>query len=234
MLCRIADLITEVPTAGGMAPRCKEYLFPDDVVPDIIISADRYRVDRYTSGYEMAAYMESGAQFCRGLLEHDGFYLHAAAIELDGKAYLFSGPSGVGKSTHTRLWQEKFGAAVQRFNDDKPALRFLDDTWYAYGTPWCGKDGINLNMKVPIAGICFLVQGNENRIRRLSNQEAVSSILWQTMRRFRDRKYLDLLLDHVGKLVETIPIYELTNRPEPAAAELSYETMRRGAQEAGL
>lgn len=236
MLCKIADLLIEVPEAGGMSPRCQDYLFAGEGEPDITICADKYRANRYADGMgaEMVAYMESASQFCSRLLAFDGFYLHASAVELDGRAYLFSGSSGVGKSTHTRLWQQNFGAAAQVFNDDKPALRRLGGKWFAYGTPWCGKDGINQNKKVPVAGICFLKQGQQNSIRRLSSQEALTKILSQTIHRFKNPARLALLMDHLDKLLREIPVYELTNVPEPAAARLSYETMSRGAAEAGL
>ena len=160
--------------------------------------------------------------------------LHASAIEVDGKAYLFSGPSGVGKSTHTGLWKQMLGEGARIFNDDKPALRYMDGVWYAYGTPWCGKDGININLKVPVAGICFLKRGEENSIRRLTKQEASFSVVAQTVRRFRNEELLDRMLALVEQLTGDIPIYELTNRPELEAARLSFETMRRGAKEANL
>ena len=234
MLCKIADLLIEVPAAGGMSPRCWEYLTNETGSADIVIRADRYKMDRYPyQNEEIAAYMESCVQFCSQLLKYDGLYLHASAIALDGKAYLFSGPSGMGKSTHTRLWQSIFPDA-RVFNDDKPALRCLDGQWFAYGTPWCGKDGININMKVPLGGICFLRRGEENSIRRLSSVEAATRILSQTTRRFKTVERLDLLLSHVDKLVAKIPVYELHCLPDADAARLSYETMRQGAEEAGL
>ena len=234
MLCRIADLLIEVPEAGGMAPRCREYLTNETGSADILIRADRYKMDRYPyQNEEIAAYMESCVQFCSQLLKYDGLYLHASAIERDGRAYLFSGPSGMGKSTHTRLWQSIFPDA-QVFNDDKPALRHLDGQWFAYGTPWCGKDGININRKVPLGGICFLRRGTENTIRRLSPMEAATRIISQTTRRFKTVERLDLLLSHIDKLVATIPVYELFCLPDADAARLSYETMRQGAEEIGL
>ena len=234
MLCKIADLIIEVPAAGGLAPRCSEYLWHGDGQPDIIIRQEDYRPEAYdpAAGEDMVAYMESAVQFCTYLLRFDGLYLHASAVEMDGQAYLFSGPCGMGKSTHTRLWQQTFGPAAQIFNDDKPAMRLWDGKWFAYGTPWCGKDGINQNKKVPLAGICFLKQAPQNRIRRLTCQEAMTRVISQTLRKFNKMESLDLMLRHVDKLVRQIPIYELENRPEPAAAQLSYETMRRGGQEA--
>ena len=77
-------------------------------------------------------------------------------------------------------------------------------------------------------------QSKENRIRRLSASEAVERIIWQTIYRFKAEENLDLMLRQVDRLVREIPIYELENRPEPEAARMSYETMRRGAEEAGL
>ena len=118
---------------------------------------------------------------------------------------------------------------------DKPLIRRAPDgRFWAYGTPWCGKDGINQNKKLPLAGICFMKQAKENKIRPLSQPEAVQNIISQTIRQFYLVKDLDLMLTQVGKLVKSVPVFELENRPEPEAARLSYETMRRAAEELGL
>lgn len=164
---------------------------------------------------------------------YNGLMLHASAAALGGRACLFSGPCGRGKSTHTRLWQQTFGEAVQVFNDDKPALRRLDGCWYAYGMPWCGKDGINLNQKWPLGGICFLEKSQENRIRRLPAAEALPLILAQTTYRLQPHS-MELLLASLDSLLREIPVFLLENRPEEAAARLSFETMRRAAEEEGL
>ena len=235
MLCKIADLLVEVPDSGDMAARCKNYLYDGDATPDIVIREELYELDRWQPLPDDAAiYMESGMYFYFFLLAHSGMMLHSSAVELDGKAYLFSGDSGTGKSTHTRLWQQVFGERAQIFNDDKPALRHIDGKWYAYGTPWCGKDGINQNKKLPLAGICFLKQAKENKIRRLNAKEVLSRVMAQTLFRFKSVGSLDLLLATVDKLVREIPVFELENRPEPEAAQLSYETMCRTAEEEGL
>ena len=236
MICRIADLIVDIPASGSLAPRCTEYLCDDMTSTDVIIRTELYNGEKYPKNMteEMVEYMESGWQFYFQLLRQNGIYLHSSAIAYQGKAFLFSGNPGAGKSTHTRLWQSVFGEEACVFNDDKPALRFLDGTWYAYGTPWCGKDGINRNMKVPVAGICFMKQAQENKIRRLSPLEAAQRIIAQTMSKFKMEESLDLMLGYVNNLVKTIPVFELENRPEPEAAMMSYETMRRAAEEMGL
>ena len=210
----------------GLSPRCREYLTEDDNVPDIVIDAKDYRTNFWAvDDFQQACYMESARIFYGKLLHFDGLYLHASAVEYKGRAYLFSGPSTVGKSTHTRLWQQLLGTDAQIFNDDKPALRLLDGQWFAYGTPWCGKDGINQNKKIPLAGICFLKQAKHNCIRKLSVTDAVSSIIWQTIHRMSRKEEMDLLLNHVDKLVRAIPVYELECLPDTAAAQLSFETM---------
>lgn len=235
MLCKIADLLVEVPDVGDMYRRCEPYRYQETAEPDIVIREDRFLPDNWPGLPEKdLPYMESGAVFFFELLRKGGMMLHSSAVEMDGKAYLFSGYCGAGKSTHTRLWQSTFGEKAQVFNDDKPALRCLGGTWYAYGAPWCGKDGINQNKKVPLAGICFLKQAKENKIRRLTQKEALSRLFAQTTYKFRKVENLDLMLQQVGNLVQRIPVFELENRPEPEAAMLSYETMRNAAQEEGL
>ena len=219
-----------------MASRCREYLYTGDAAADIVIHASDYRADRYPTACseEIVAYMESGTQFHRQLLNFDGMFLHSSVVVMEGKAYLFSGHSTAGKSTHTRLWQQVFGPAARVINDDKPALRRIDGVWYAYGTPWCGKDGINLNERAPVAGVCFMKKAAENRIRRLNSLEAMQKIMTQTIYKFKCVERLDLMLASLDDFLRTIPVYELENRPEPEAARLSYETMRAGAEEAGL
>lgn len=233
MRCKVADLIVEVPVAGGLDSRCKEYICDEKFGADIIIRTELYRRDRYNVSLsdETLAYMESAYQFYLELVKFDGFYLHSSAVVRDGKAYLFSGPSGTGKSTHTRLWQSVFGEEAYVINDDKPALRRLDGIWYAYGTPWCGKDGINMNRKVPLAGICFLKQAKENKIRRLDEFEAMHKIMTQTIHRFKDKEHRDAFLSSLDLLIKEVPVYELENLPVSDAAQLSYETMSAGAME---
>lgn len=234
--CKIADLITEIPAAGGIASRCGDYIWNGEESTDIIIRAEIYKKEKYHSETSemMVAYLESARQFYSHLLNYNGFYLHASTIVKDNRAYLFSGPSGVGKSTHTKLWQQLFGEEVRVINDDKPALRYVDGRWYAYGTPWCGKDGININEKAPLAGVCFLKRGEENKISRMTKFEAMQRVLGQTIYKLKNEEQLDKLIKSLESFLKKIPVYELENLPEISAAQLSYETMSRGAEEAGL
>lgn len=236
MHCKIADLIVNVPETEGLAFRCQDYKCDEVEGADVSIRTALYRRGKYSQNFgdENIAYMESAYQFYLQLIHYDGFYLHSSAVVREGRVYLFSGPCRVGKSTHTRLWQKAFGEEAYVINDDKPALRRMGDTWYAYGTPWCGKDGINKNEKAPLAGVCFLKQGKENKIRRLSALEAMQKILGQTIYKFDESGKLDKLLKSLESFLAEIPVFELENIPEVSAAELSYETMSKAAKEARL
>lgn len=236
MICKIAELIVDVPEAGGLAPRLGEYHYEGKDPVDIRIDPALFDPNEYnfTMSYQTLAYLETGRQFFANLIGRGGFYLHSSSVEYEGRAYLFSASSGTGKSTHTRLWQKTFGPEVKLFNDDKTPLRCIDGTWYAYGAPWSGKDNINQNIKVPVGAVCFLKQAPENRIRRLSSREALQRILNQTIYRFHHESRLDLLLSSLELFLKEIPFFELENRPEPAAALLSYETMKKAAEEMGL
>lgn len=209
-----------------MASRCAAYRTETDEPAQIVIDETKYRPEAWKGlAPEYVPYMASGTQFYTQLLYFNGLMLHASAVAMEGHAYLFSGPCGRGKSTHTRLWQSSFGETASVFNDDKPALRRLSDGWYAYGTPWCGKDGINKNEKWPLAGICFLKKAEQNRIRRLEAAEALPLLLGQTIRRLYPEK-MELLLGLVDRLLREVPVYELENLPTEDAARLSFETMR--------
>ena len=233
MFYKIADLIVEIPENGGVSSICREYEIEGNFEPEVVVNPEEYDRSRYPKrlSEESFCYMESGRQMYKKLLEFNGFYLHSSAVEFDGRAYLFSGPSGMGKSTHTRLWQKVFGEGAQVFNDDKPALRRIDGKWFAYGTPWCGKDGINQNKKVPLAGICFLKRGEENKIRRLEPKEAFPLLMSQTIFKIQDSGKLDLLLNSMNHLLNEIPIFELENKPVEEAAMLSHKTMLEASEE---
>ncbi|MBQ3182430.1 MAG: hypothetical protein IJB57_02065 [Clostridia bacterium] len=231
MLCRIADLTVEIPSDGSLAPRCKDYMLDTDQKPDIIIDDSLYPYEKFPQySKEAVEYTHSGLQFYRELLDIGGMMLHSSAVEYNGYAYLFSGPSGMGKSTHTGLWCRTFkGARV--INDDKPALRKIDGVWYAYGTPWSGKSFLNVNTKVKVAGICFLERGDENRIRKLSKREALVNIIAQTTRKKLTEIRMDAMLSCVGKLLEDIPFFEMECLPDTDAVYTAYKAMCPNSKE---
>jgi len=143
---------------------------------------------------------------------------------VDGKAYAFTADCGTGKSTHTQLWLNRFGDRAYILNDDKPALRFEDGVWYAYGTPWSGKYDISRNERVPLAGIAVVERGEENEILPFKGIAAIHAILKQ-VNRPRSAQYRVKLMELLDKLISTVPVWKLRCNMDPQAAEVAYESM---------
>lgn len=176
---------------------------------------------------EQCEYIFAGSQFYRKFILHGGFMVHASAIEMDGKAYLFSASSGTGKSTHTKLWQKLFGEErAQILNDDKPALRIEDGICVAYGTPFSGKTDENQNHRVLLQGICMLERGSENRIWKIEPKEAVKLLLQQTILP-RNQELVDQLFPMVDQVLKNVPLYRMQCTISEEAARMAYETMSR-------
>ncbi len=172
-------------------------------------------------------YLLTGAAFYEKLIEFKGVLLHSSAVVVDGYAYLFSAFSGVGKSTHTGLWLDYFGDKAYILNDDKPALRMTGGRVYAYGTPWSGKTDLNRNLKVPVAGICFIERSEENHIRRAETFEAFGKFFEQTLRP-EDEEKTDMFMETINDIFCNLPIYIMGCNISPQAVETSYNEMRKG------
>jgi hypothetical protein len=150
--------------------------------------------------------------------------LHSSCVVVDGKAYLFTAPSGTGKSTHTELWLKQFGERAYILNDDKPALRMENGIWYAFGTPWSGKYDISRNERVPVAGIAVLSRSVENSIVRYSGFPAITAILDQMIRPAGE-EYRTKILEILDGLMTDIPVWKLNCNMNPDAALVAYRAM---------
>ena len=228
MFCRIAQLTVSLPIAGVYTSRYRDYLIEPVDKPQITISSELFRYDYYGDNIspDVIKYRECGRLFSTALFDYHGFIIHASAVMYKGYAYLFSGSSGIGKSTHAKLWIRMLGEEnCVIINDDKPAIRKIGNLWYTFGTQWSVKDAIQCNTEAKLAGICFLKQSNRNKIRRIQGTEACFMVLNHSQHRFRDFDKSAKKLDLVDEIIRDIPLYELENLPELDAAKLSFDTM---------
>lgn len=169
-------------------------------------------------------YIFLGQKFYRYILRHNGILLHSSAVVKDHQAYLFSAPSGTGKSTHTSLWLEYFKDAYI-LNDDKPAILLIDNKLYAAGTPFSGKCDLSRNEIVPLQGICFIERSDTNWIKPISKKQAIFEILNQT-ERIPYEQDMELILNLVAKIVDHTNIYKMGCNISYDAVKTSYNTMK--------
>ena len=228
----IAGLRVHMDTYGRTAAQAGAYLVQTAPEADIIITSapEELQARQPHLSLDDCEYLTTGASFYRQLLKFDGMMLHSSAVIMDGYAYLFSAPCGTGKSTHTTMWREAFGYdRVLMLNDDKPALRLEDGRWYAYGTPWSGKTAQNINMRVPLGGICVLTRGETNKIVPFGGTQAVLALLEQTSRPV-SMEGRGRLLELISSLLETVPVWKLKCTPTPDAARVSQKAMAEEAR----
>ncbi len=230
----IAGLTVSLQASGKtLARQSPPYLSSEPRPVDFAIAVDedfmrlKQKENPHLSPDE-CEYIWTGFEFYRQLLDFQGMMLHASALVLGNRSYLFSAPCGTGKSTHARLWQQHFGIDKARIiNDDKPAIRFIDNSFYVYGTPWSGQSEYNLNLKVPLQAICFLQQSTSNWIRELESKTVLPLILNQTLRP-RDQKPMEKLLALLDKLIRQVPFYQMGCTISTEAVAMAHQVMSSG------
>lgn len=190
---------------------CRDYTAQFDAA-DIVAKTDDNAIAKEKSMVPLAP-VESCESLCiyRAIAEQlphfDRFVFHGAAIEYMGSAYLFTAPSGTGKTTHINLWHKYLGDEVKIINGDKPIIK-IDDTITVYGTPWAGKEGYQRNTKAPIRAICILKQSKTNSIKKLGPGDAINHLMRQVYMP-QNPVSLSKTLGLLGVMIEKLPVYEL-------------------------
>ena len=228
---KIAGIIVEM---NFLYERTKQqsipYLINTDLDAQIKLELTQDFINKKTLEYphltkDEIEYIFLGQMFYRKILRFGGILLHSSAVVKDGVAYLFSAPSGTGKSTHTSLWLKKFDDAYI-LNDDKPAILFIDNKLYASGTPFSGKCDLSKNEIVPLQGICFIERSENNWIKPLDTKQAIFEILNQTERIPYQEDTL-LILDLIDKVVSNAKIYKMGCNISSEAVDTSYNEMKK-------
>ncbi len=227
---RMAELNIELDNRYGYVEQlCRDYIRPVAADFRVRVSEEEVRDYLCASGRPMTMPEAEShllyRRICEKLPAYDALLLHAAVVEMDGRGYAFCAPRGTGKTTHTTLWQTHFSGRATVINGDKPIVRLAPDgRLWAYGTPWCGKEGKNENRRVPLSAICFLSQAPENRMIPADIADTVSGLLAATLLP-PEPTLQERMAFLVGIITRKTPAYTLACRPDTAAAELAYELL---------
>lgn len=237
MRYKIAGCITEyTPIYHMLREKMKPYLYKGEEETEITLCltkefCETKQREQPHLTVEQCEYIFAGSQFYKKLLLKGGFMLHASAVEVDGKAYLFSANSGTGKSTHAKQWQSFFGEErALIINDDKPAIRRENGEWFAYGTAFSGKTDENLNRRARLQGICLLERGEVNRMKRIDAADAISFLMQQTIVP-KEAEAAAMLLTYLDSLLKEVPIYRMQCTISEEAAKMAYKAMKGNEDE---
>lgn len=156
--------------------------------------------------------------FHRQLLIRNGCVFHASFVDIGGEAILFTGPSGIGKSTQAGLWVDFENAEI--VNGDRTALRKVNGRWTAFGFPASGTSGICKNRNLPLKAIVVLEQGSENRVEELPASAKIRALVSATELYPWDGKEIDMAIRVAQDIVSEIPVLKLSCRPDRDAVEV--------------
>lgn len=152
--------------------------------------------------------------------------IHASAVAVQEQGCAFVGPSGIGKSTHSRLWLQHI-AGARLLNDDQPVLRLHPDgSVMLYGSPWSGKTTCYHNEGVRLKALFFMQQAMENRLTRLSGIETFQQLMKATSLMGRDTITFQTISQTQATICGAIPAYRFQNQPTEEAAALSYQAFQ--------
>lgn len=152
--------------------------------------------------------------------------LHASVIEREGKAILFLGSSGTGKSTHTRLWEQHIPGS-RLLNDDEPVVRIMEDgSVWVFGSPWSGSTPCYRNISAEAVALVRLYQHPENKLVQIKGVTAFTALFQSAAILRSDEQHRERLFGNVTELAGKVPFYRLDCRPDREAVMLSVRLMK--------
>lgn len=151
------------------------------------------------------------------LVRAGGFLLHSASAIRGGRAYLFSGVSGAGKTTISRLAPPDSAL----LSDEISCVRRVGAEYHAFGTPFAGELGIAGQMiQAAVAALYFLRQGPCNRIGAIDPARAAAMLLRNILFFADDPALLERIFAIACDFAASVVVAELTFRPDRAVWEL--------------
>jgi len=212
---------------------CRGYETQKAPVICLSVTAGEIEAERRSQpGMFSDGYLETICLYRRLALEmlaHQVFIMHASVIEVDGEGYAFLAASGTGKTTQTRLWLECFGSRARVINGDKPLVRVEPDgggwKFIAFGTPWCGKEGMGSNASVTIKAIFLLERAKEPYCEPADQEECIDRIFRQLLLPEREEQ-MEQLLTLADRLIESVPVYVLRCNMTADSVTTAYEAAK--------
>lgn len=140
------------------------------------------------------------------LARHDGVLVHACGGVLDGKAYVFAGHSGDGKTTLSRLLATE---GVELLSDERIAIRHQHGRLIAYGTPWHGEGSVVSPASYPLGGVFVLKKAPEHRVNGGHRATLAAELLSRCIVPYYLPEETALILALVERIAGAVPLYEL-------------------------
>ena len=176
------------------------------------------------SDYAYSEFVYSCSYACDVLMKHSRIVMHGAAFRWNQQAYLFTAPSGTGKTTQLNHWRTLFENEVKVMNGDKPILEVHDNEVIVHPSPWKGKEGIGDDLlAAPLGGIIILQQDQNNMIERLSERDAAGRLFCRFYTTFTSEEEVKTAGRMLEQILNNVPVYLLRNKGDSDSAFMTHE-----------
>lgn len=163
--------------------------------------------------------------FPYSILNKGGIMFHGVVMEWKSMGIIICAHSGVGKTTHTRMWRDQEGALI--LNGDRALCCREETTWYTYGSPWNGSSGECINRKAGLKAIVLLEQAENNQILHLSRLQGAKELIPLAFAPAWEPELLNHALDSIDEITCGIPVFKLRCRPEEEAVSILKQELEK-------
>lgn len=163
---------------------------------------------------------------CRILLDKGMPTFHGTAFIWNEKAWIFTAPSGTGKSTQYFMWKALFNDEIRLLSGDKTVLRCEDDgSVTVFPSPWAGKEGMNRMESAPLEGIIYLAQDSKNIIAPFDVKD-VPTLFPRQFIYPKPTYEQKLILDRTLRtMLRDSSVWHFRNKGDMASAKLAHDTI---------
>ena len=141
------------------------------------------------------------------IMRNDMSVIHSASLLYRNRLWLFSGISGTGKSTHTRLWHKLLDTPL--INGDLNLISLKNNQAAVHGIPWCGTSEIFDTKTHELGGIILLKQSPDNYVEELTPDKKSLLISQRLITPVWTEDMLDMNLDFTDRLLPHILVCRL-------------------------
>lgn len=179
--------------------------------------ADIYVINEVRNELRIDTIFASCLAFERRLARCGCYILHCSFLDYKGQAILFSGPSGIGKSTHSELWC-KYIDGTRVLNGDRALICPTDGGGYeVHGWIVCGSSGICFNESRPLKAIVFMEQAAENSVREATPMQHFKMLTSQITINMWNTEQTTAAIDNLMALSSKINILTYACNMQPEA-----------------
>ena len=244
---KLAEQIIEVKSMyDKVCSMCQRYIISDSthIEPDIVIETSRSDLEKFRENTNIEndarqndishnEYLETLSVYTKianAMIEYDTLLIHGSVVSTGGNGYMITAPSGVGKTTRTDLWVKNIPETIV-INGDKPLIKISDEEVIVYGTPWCGKEGWNNNIGVPLRSVLFLERadnGEKDEVTEIDAGSGVIKLFSQTYQPPGNK--MNRIFHLLHRMNGKVKFYNFRSSPTSEAVKLAYGTINSEQQ----